>query len=202
MITAFKRYICYIHPEEKDTAGQEQLVEVQYAQARLYFEAQHWEEAAAAFRDIAMNHSDKDVGIYASQLYLESVNVLGTHSTPPRTACYNDMATDVPKFLELYCVGDKLTKNQDQCTTLTKIQCDIQRLKAQSLTKRADEGDPNALALDEEAARTYLDMWHKYGEEPLRQNKPPQCDRLDEIVYNAAKAYQAGHWWRARSRHA
>jgi tetratricopeptide (TPR) repeat protein len=191
MITAFNRYICYIHPAEGDAAGQDQLVEVQYARARTYFEAQHWEEAAAAFREIAMNHSDKDVGIYAAQLYLESVNVLGAHSNPPRTSCYTDMGNDVPKFLDLYCTGDKLAKNQDQCTTLTKIQCDIQRLKAESITKKADTGTPDALALDEEAARTYLDMWHKYGETPLRAGQPMQCDRMDEIVYNAAKAYQA-----------
>ncbi len=191
MITAFKRYICYIHPAENDAAGQDKLVEVEYAQARLYFEAQHWEEAAAAFRDIAMKHSDKDVGIYAAQLYLESVNVLGAHSSPPRISCFNDMAADVPKFLELYCTGDKLAKNSDQCTTLTKIQCDIQRIKAQKLTEKADTGAPDALQLDEEAARTYLDMWHKYGETPMRAGQAPGCDRLDEIVYNAAKAYQA-----------
>jgi tetratricopeptide (TPR) repeat protein len=191
MITAFNRYICYIHPTATDTAGQDQLVEVEYARARTYFEGQHWEEAAAAFRDIAMNHSDKDVGIYAAQLYLESVNVLGAHSKPPRIACYTDMGNDVPKFLDLYCTGDKLAKNQDQCTTLTKIQCDIQRLKAQEITKKADTGVANALQLDEEAAKTYLDMWHKYGETPLRANQPMQCDRMDEVVYNAAKAYQA-----------
>jgi len=191
MITAFKRYICYIHPPENDAAAQEQLVEVEYAQARLYFEAQHWEEAAYAFRDIALKHADKDVGIYAAQLYLESVNVLGSHSKPPRIACFNDMASDVPKFLDLYCTADKLAKNLEQCTTLTKIQCDIQRLKAQKIVEKADAGDASALALYEEAARTYLDMWHKYGETPLRANQPMQCDRMDEIVYNAAKAYQS-----------
>jgi tetratricopeptide (TPR) repeat protein len=191
MITAFNRYICYIHPAATDAAGQEQLVEVKYARARTYFEAQHWEEAGFAFRDIALNNSDRDVGIYAAQLYLESVNVMGAHSSPPRPTCFDDMATDVPKFIELYCTGDKLQKNTDQCTTLTKIQCDIQRLKAQKLTELADKGGANALQLDEQAASVYLEIWRKYGEAPARQNQPPQCERLDEIVYNAAKAYQA-----------
>jgi tetratricopeptide (TPR) repeat protein len=191
MITAFNRYICYIHPAASDAKGQDQLVEVKYARARTYFEAQHWEEAAIAFRDIAMNNGDRDVGIYAAQLYLESVNVLGSHSNPPRPSCFDDMASDVPKFVDLYCSGDKLAKNQDQCTTLTKIQCDIQRLKGQKLTELADKGAPNALQLDEQAAGVYLEIWRKYGEAPLRQNLPAQCERLDEIVYNAAKAYQA-----------
>jgi tetratricopeptide (TPR) repeat protein len=191
MITAFNRYICYIHPAATDATGQEQLVEVKYARARTYFEAQHWEEAGIAFRDIALNNADRDVGIYAAQLYLESVNVLGAHAQPPRPSCFDDMATDVPKFIELYCTGDKMQKNVDQCTTLTKIQCDIQRLKAQKLTELADQGATNALQLDEQAAGVYLEIWRKYGEAALRANLPPQCERLDEIVYNAAKAYQA-----------
>src|SRR6185295_13027128 len=72
MVQAFNRYICYIKPAAGDATGQDQLVEVKYARARTYFEAQHWEEAGIAFRDIAMNNADRDVGIYASQLYLES----------------------------------------------------------------------------------------------------------------------------------
>jgi hypothetical protein len=193
MISAFNRYICYIHPAANDQQGQDQLTEVKYARARTYFEAQHWEEAGTAFRDIAMNFSDKDVGIYAAQLYLESVNVLGTHSNPPKPACFDDMAADVPKFIELYCTGEKLAKNQEQCTNLTKIQCDIQGLKAAKLVELADkQGGTQALQIYEQAGNTYYDLWRKYGEEPLSQNQPPTCDKMDKIVYNAARAYQAG----------
>src|SRR5262249_18291592 len=66
MVGAFNKYICYIKPAQSDNAGQEQLVEVKYARARTYFEAQHWAEAALGFREIAMNNADKDVGIYAA----------------------------------------------------------------------------------------------------------------------------------------
>ncbi len=38
---------------------------MKYARGRTYFEAQHWEEAALAFRDVALNHTDKDVGIFS-----------------------------------------------------------------------------------------------------------------------------------------
>src|SRR5262249_51037467 len=82
MITAFNRYVCYIKPAAGDKEANEQYVEVKYARGRTYFEAQHWEEAAIAFRDVAMNHSDKEVGIYASQLYLEALNVLGSNMDP------------------------------------------------------------------------------------------------------------------------
>jgi tetratricopeptide (TPR) repeat protein len=192
MIAAFDRYLCIIHPAPNDAAGQEQRVEVEYARARTYFEAQHWEEAGVAFRDVAIHHADRDVGIYAAELYLESVNVLATHSTPPRPACFDAIAADVPKFIELYCTGDRLHKNIEQCATLTKVACDTQRFGAEKLVARADKGEPNALAIYEQAAGLYMAIWRKYGEAPLRQNQPVQCERMDEIVYNAARAYQAG----------
>ena len=193
MISAFNRYICYIHPAAGDQQGADQLTEVKYARARTYFEAQHWEEAGTAFRDIALNYADKDVGIYAAQLYLESVNVLGAHSSPPRPTCFDDMSADVPKFIELYCTGDKLAKNQEQCTNLTKIQCDIQGLKAAKLVELADkQGGTQALQIYEQAGNAYFELWRKYGEAPLSQNQPPICDKMDKVVYNSARAYQAG----------
>jgi len=190
MVQAFNRYICYINPPKTDNAGQEQLVEVKYARARTYFEAQHWEEAAIGFRDIALNNSDRDVGIYASQLYLESVNVLGSHFQ--KTACFDDMEQDVPKFVELYCQGEKAAKNADQCTTLNKIQVDILRLKAQKLVERADkEGGKEALALYEKGGTAYFEMFRKYCQDPVSNNQQPQAEKCDEIAYNAARAFQA-----------
>ncbi len=83
MVKAFDRYICTIKPAANDAAGLEQLIEVKYARARTYFEAQHWRTAAAAFREIAMSYPDSSGGIYAAQLYLESANVLYQHSRRP-----------------------------------------------------------------------------------------------------------------------
>ena len=190
MVQAFNRYICYIKPAEKDTTGQEQLVEVKYARARTYFESQHWEEAAIGFRDIAMNNSDRDVGIYASQLYLESVNVLGAHFS--KTSCFDDMEQDVPKFIELYCQGANAAKNNEQCTGLNKIQVDILRIKAQKLVERADkEGGKEALGLYEKGGAAYFEMFRKYCQDPVANNQPPQAEKCDEIAYNAARAFQA-----------
>ncbi len=193
MTQSFNRYVCYIQPDKGDADGQKQLVEVKYARCRLYFEAQHWEEAAACFRDIAYNNSDNDSAVYAAQLYLESINVLTFHGNPNRTACLDDMIGDVPKFLDLFCTGDKAQKNEDTCTILAKVQCDIQRLRAQKIVEQADKGGNNALALFEKGGRAYFDLWEKYGATPLRANQQPQCEKLDEIVENAARAFQAGH---------
>ena len=193
MVSSFNRYVCYIHPKPEDADGQKQLAEVQYARCRLYFEAQHWEEAAACFKDVAYDHPENDAAVYAAQLYLESINVLTFHGSPNRNSCLDDMITDVPKFLDLFCTGDKAAKNEDTCTLLTKVQCDIQRLRAQRIVEEADKGGNNALELFEKGGNAYFALWDKYGATPLRANQPPQCERLDEIVENAARAFQAGH---------
>lgn len=197
MVTAFNRYVCYITPPKGDKEAEEQYVEVKYARARTYFESQHWEEAALAFRDVAINHADKDAGIFAAQLYLESVNVLGSRAEPPRPSCFDDMAKDVPVFLELYCKGSKFEDNKDQCESLTRIQFDIMRLKAQKLVEKgdslSDKGSyKESLDTYKKGAEAYLDLWRTYCEQPLSKGeKPKQCEKADEIVYNMAKAYQA-----------
>jgi tetratricopeptide (TPR) repeat protein len=191
MITAFNRYVCYIKPKEGDKQALDQYIEVKYARARTYFEAQHWEEAALGFRDVAVTYPDKDVGIYAAQLYLESLNVLGTHTEPPKPGCFDSMASDVPLFIKLYCEGANFQKNQEQCTSLTKIQCDIRRLKAQKTVELADRGGKDALKNYEDAGNQYVDIWRTYGEAPLREKNPMQCEKMDEVVYNGAKAFQA-----------
>lgn len=191
MITAFNRYVCYIKPKAGDKEAKEQYVEVMYARARTYFEAQHWEEAALAFREVALEHSDHEVGIFASQLYLESMNVLGTHSDPPRPSCYSDMAEDVPKFIELYCKGSKADENEEQCGTLLRIQRDIERLAAQKLVEAADAGSPEAYKLYKDAADRYMKMWKDYGEAPCERDDKDACPGNEEVLYNAARAYQA-----------
>ncbi|HEY4012641.1 MAG TPA: tetratricopeptide repeat protein [Polyangiaceae bacterium] len=193
MIGSFNRYVCYIHPDAKDADGQKQLVEVKYARCRLYFEAQHWEEAGACFKEIAYDNADTDSAVYASQLYLESINVLTFHGSPNRNRCIDDMIVDVPKFLDLFCAGDKAAKNEDTCTILQKVQCDIRRLRAQRIVELADKGGNESLELFEKGGKAYFDLWDEYGAKPLRDNKPAQCEKLDEIVENAARAFQAGH---------
>jgi TolA-binding protein len=198
MLTAFDRYVCYIKPPKGDNEKEEQYVEVKYARARTYFEAQHWEEAALGFRDVALNHSNKDAGMYAAQLYLEAMNVLGSRAEPARPACFTDMANDVPAFLELYCQGKKKEDNKDQCELLNRIQFDVRRLAAERIVEKADkEAETNqyaqALETYKKGGDAYLALWRTYCEGPLSEKKKvAECERADEILYNMAKAYQAG----------
>jgi TolA-binding protein len=198
MITAFNRYVCYIQPPKGDKNAEDQYVEVKYARARTYFEAQHWEEAALGFRDVALNNADKDAGIYAAQLYLESLNVLGSRAEPPRPTCFEDMAKDVPSFIKLYCEGKKFEDNKENCELFTRIQFDVTRLHAQKIVELADSqlekgNSKDALDNYKKGGDAYLDMWRKYCEEPMSKGeKTKQCENASEIVYNMAKAYQAG----------
>jgi tetratricopeptide (TPR) repeat protein len=190
MITAFNRYACYIKPPQNDAEALEQYVDVLYARARTYFEAQHWEEAALAFREVAITYPKQDAAIYAAQLYLESLNVMGSRLTPKKAKCFDMMGQDVPTFITSFCEGAKKEENEEQCSTLFRVQRDILRLKAQGLVKQADDGDPNRIKLYEEAAELYLDMWKKYGKEAC-EKKLPACEGSEEVLYNSAMAFQA-----------
>lgn len=192
MAAAFRRYVCYIKPEAKDTEGQKQLVEVKYAEARTYFDARRWDEAALAFRDVAVSHPESELAPYAAQLYLESINVLTFKGEPKRPACLDDMVADVPRFIDSFCTGDKAARTPEICTTLAKVQCDIGRLKYQRMVEDADKGPANALELYEKAGKGYFDLWEKYGKASIEAGKVPQCEKLEEIVYNSARAFQAG----------
>lgn len=192
MITAFDRYICYIKPPENDAEALEQYVEVKYARARTYYEAQHWQEAAEAFRDVALNHPKLEAGLYAAQLSLDALNVLGTMAgAESNPDCLLDMEKDVPRYIELYCADDKQKKdNDEQCSVLFRIQRDIQAKRAEALVKKADSGTADSIKLYEEAANLYYDLWKKYGEEACKENKPA-CEKNDRILYNGARAFQA-----------
>jgi tetratricopeptide (TPR) repeat protein len=192
MINSFSRYLCAVKPAASDKDGNERKVEVKYARARTYFEAHRWDEAAVAFRDIAFHHADQEVGVYAAQLYLEALNAMGSHKTAPRVACYDDLASDIPKILSLYCEGDKGKDNADQCGGLAGIQLDVMRMEAQRLVQSAKGDDPASLAALEKGANAYLALWQKYGEKAC-ETRQPVCNRMDEVLHNAARAFQAAH---------
>ncbi len=198
MVTAFNRYVCYITPKKGDTEAMEQFVEVKYARSRTYFEAQHWEEAALGFRDIALNHPDHDAAIFAAKLYLEAVNVLGAKREPAVPQCFDDMAADVPDFIKNFCTGEDAEFNKEHCELLIRIEFDVKRLSAQKKIEladsQADKGNyKQALTNYKEGGDAYLKLWKGYCAEPMAAGeKPQQCEKAHEIVYNMARAYQAG----------
>jgi len=201
MITAFNRYVCYIKPPEGDSEASEQYVEVKYARARTYFENQHWEEAALAFRDIAINHPKLDASLYAAQLYLESLNVMGSVMQPTKPQCLDMMADDVPKFVKSFCASkEQQEENEDQCRVFLRIERDIKALQAAEYIKKADKvadaGNESPIPLYEKGAELYLDLWKTYGKETCllddkKAREEGDCKKNAAILYNAARAFQA-----------
>jgi TolA-binding protein len=181
MLAAFDRYVCVVKPEAvaKDKAAVEQLVDVKIARARTYFEANRWEEAAAAFRDVAMKHPGSDGALYAADMYLEAANVLATRKDDARPACIEQMEADVPKLADLHC---KDAKNAEgTCARLGVVQRGLERMKR--------EGEVRAGAF-EKAAEGYYAIWLRDGRDAC-EGKRPGCEKMDEVLYNAAKAFQA-----------
>jgi tetratricopeptide (TPR) repeat protein len=185
MLASFSRYLCLPAPAATDKEGRERRVEVAYGRARTYFEARHWEEAAVAFRQIALEHPENDAGIYAAQLYLEALNVLA--GTTGRTSCFDDMTVDVPRLATTYCEGGHEKENAEQCGTLLKVERDLLWKKAEALVARATP------ASFEAGANLYMTIWNKYGKEPCSAKKPG-CERMDEVLTNAARAFQAARF--------
>ena len=104
-----------------------------------------------------------------------------------------DALGDLPDIREKWFARDKAKKNEEQCTMLTKIQVDILRLKAQKTVELADKaGGVQALQTYENAGTQYLELYRKYCKGPIDAGQPPQAEKCDELVYNAAKSFQAG----------
>ncbi len=113
---------------------------------------------------------------------------------PNRTSCIDDMIADVPKFIDLFCTGDKMQKNEETCTILTKVQCDIQRLRgAARSSRRPTRAATTRSSSSRRAARRTSTSGRSTARRRSRTTSRRSASSLDEIVENAARAFQAGH---------
>jgi tetratricopeptide (TPR) repeat protein len=167
MLKAFQRYVCFV-PNSED------LPTMKYRRARIYYEANRYEEAAVIFKDIAYNHKDNELSEYAANLYLDSLNVLASmREGDLRPQCYDQMASNVPEIHSLYCGTDAAkSEHEGLCGPLEQLRCDIQRKKAEAHQAKKEFRD---------AAYTYVNIFRKYQE----------CGKLDEVLYNAAINFEA-----------
>lgn len=70
MIEAYDTYIKYV-PDSPD------LVKIKYRKARVFYEYNHFEEAAKYFAEVVGSHAEDELAIYSANLLLDSLNVLG-----------------------------------------------------------------------------------------------------------------------------
>jgi tetratricopeptide (TPR) repeat protein len=167
MLKAFQRYVCFV-PDSDD------LPTMKYRRARIYYEANRYEEAAVIFKDIAYNHQKSELSEYAANLYLDSLNVLASlRQDDLRPQCYDQMAVSVPEIHGFYCATQAAKDEHDGlCNPLEQLRCDIQRKKAETHQSKKEF---------REAAYTYVNIFRKY----------PECGKLDEVLYNAALNFEA-----------
>jgi TolA-binding protein len=187
LAAAHQRFACEHKAPAADPAARDQQAEVAFQRARLYFDARHFQEAAALLRELALGGAETPSGKYAVQLYLESLNVLASRGAE---ACYGDMARDVPTFAGLYCKSGQEKADAETCEILGRLQRDIHRLEAEQLIRAAERADRGPSATYEAAAERYMAIWNEQGRAPCEAKKAG-CERMEEILYNAARAYQA-----------
>jgi hypothetical protein len=118
----------YLCDEPNDTVAA-------FERAHTWFEAQHWEEAALAFEDIALRATPSaDTTVYADKLALETYNILASHFN--RRACEDRMAYLVPKFMAARCNSTAAPTSDaglmaEHCVLLRKLEEELKRRKPQ-----------------------------------------------------------------------
>jgi len=168
MLEAFNRYVCYVDQAED-------LATIKYRRARIYYEANRFEEAAVLFRDIAFNHKDSELAEYAANLYLDCLNVLGTQIPEPRVACVQELSASIDPMSASFCGTEQLAEEHpDLCGTLSTLQCQVRRKEAETYQKTGEF---------KKAAATYVRIFRRHEE----------CGEMDEMLYNAAINFEAAH---------
>jgi hypothetical protein len=181
--------------------GESDPLECKYQIARTYFEARHFAEAGAAFRDVARSGADHELAVHAAQLYLECLNVIGSNAEPPRTVCFDEMAEETPALYASFCGPKPKPANAELCDLLIRIEMDVARLKAEKLIMQADRGDADATSLFRRGGDAYMAIFNKFCafSRPDKKQKPvpplgwtsARVRGCSEVLYNAARSFQA-----------
>ncbi len=190
MIRAFDRYLCRIQAPPADKVAQKQRVEIEFARAWAYYEAEHYEQAALGFRQIALHQQRAEQGSIAADLYLESLNAMRANWPSRRRSCRAEMAKDVPQFKKLYCTAKNRKQHAEHCDRLTRVARHLREKEAQQLVADADAGHKKADEMYLQAAKIYWSLWEGYGRKAC-EDKLADCLEQAPILYNCAKAYQA-----------
>ena len=181
------------------SASAQDTPEAAFARANEHLKANRLQEAADGFRGIAVGSPDHPLGRSAAMLYLDVLNALvGTGNRretvldpTPAPEALTAFRAGAQEVQGIYCSPAKKTKaDPELCPLLVKIHRNLMRLDAERRLIEFDQGGGKATELAKEAADIYLSIWKTYGEAPCKAMEP-SCARMDEILYNAARALQA-----------
>ena len=162
MISAFNRYICYIHPAASDTQGQDQLVEVRFARARTYFEAQHWEEVGGRVpRD---RHGERRQGRrHLRRAALSRERQRPWRALEPSTSVVLRRHGERRSQVHRAVLHRRQVREEPGAVhEAHEIQCDIQRIKAEKLVQLANKtGGSAALQPSSRQATRTIELLRK-----------------------------------------
>lgn len=171
MLNAFQRYICYVSDNDK-------LPTIKYRRARIYYEANHFEQAAVLFKDIAWNHRDSELAEYAANLYLDSLILMAEKGKPKRVGCFSAVEEGLDPLEQWYCGSEGAqSEHAILCDRTRALRCNTLRKKAETLQAARDHKG---------AASAYVGLYRRF------YAHPDQCGgRMDEVLWNAALNFEA-----------
>ena len=111
MIAAFDTYIKYV-PDAPE------LVTIKYRKARIFYDYNHFDEAAGLFQDIVDKHSDHELAEYSANLLLDSLNIQGEHLKLPGKT--REALRMVDKFMDT----PALMKNPEFAKNMVNLKVD------------------------------------------------------------------------------
>ena len=139
MARTFHRFACSA-PEH------EELPVVLYRWARVHYEANRFAPAAVLFRRVATDFPRSEVGEYAANLWLESLNVLASRRNVG--ACFASIDAALGPLESRFCdTAERTAEHEELCTVILTVQCGR---AAQRAERMAAEGE------HARAARTLL----------------------------------------------
>ncbi len=181
MMRAFDRYACNIQPPKGDADAIAQYGEILYARARTWFAAGHYDKAALGFRQLAMELPAFDGSSFAAQFYLASLEIMRKQGKRP--SCVDTMQEDVPALVKIHCgTADRRSDNAAACQELSRVETGLTRIVAEGRVAQGRFA---------EACDLYLDAWKHKGERACNARQD-DCKGYEEVLYNAARACQAG----------
>jgi tetratricopeptide (TPR) repeat protein len=125
MIAAFDTYIKYV-PDAPE------LVTIKYRKARIYYDYNHFDQAAALFQDIVDKHSEHELAEYSANLLLDSLNIQGEHLKMPGKT--REALRMVDKFMDT----PALMKNPEFAKNMVNLKVDGLVIEAKQYEDRGN----------------------------------------------------------------
>jgi hypothetical protein len=174
-------YLCAVAPSARgapsaDAGAGLSWLEATYRRGSIYRGTEEFDRAAVVFREVAFSDpaipDPEGLRNFASDLYLDSLNLLANAPDRDGESCVATMAADLPALRAMRC----RVRNED-CERLIGIGCLIQRHQAERMAVAGQHA---------EAARAFLAL----ADDRDAQSAERVC-RLDEALYNAAHEFDA-----------